>query len=37
MNEDFYDEGYDEDVLTCSDCPDDECTGHCCSCPYGAQ
>ena len=24
-------------VLTCSDCPESECTGHCFSCPYGAQ
>ena len=26
-----------ETELTCSDCPDDECTGHCMSCQYGAQ
>lgn len=26
-----------EKILTCSDCPPDDCTGHCCSCPYGAQ
>ncbi len=33
--------GWEEDktdkVLTCSDCPPDDCTGHCFSCPYGAQ
>lgn len=27
----------ESEVLTCSDCPDDLCTGHCLSCPYGAQ
>lgn len=29
-----YDPSYDEDRVTCGDCPDDECTGHCMSCPY---
>ena len=33
---DDYDEPK-EIVLTCSDCPDSECTGHCLSCMYGAQ
>lgn len=32
-----YDDEPNETVLTCSDCSDDECTGHCSSCPYGAQ
>ena len=26
-----YDDGSD---IGCKDCPDDECTGHCMSCPY---
>ena len=25
---------YDRDVVSCKDCPDDECTGHCMSCCY---
>lgn len=27
---------YDDIDVSCSDCPDDECTGHCYSCPYCA-
>ena len=29
-----YDPAYAEDVVSCKDCPDDECTGHCMSCCY---
>ncbi len=25
---------YDGSDIGCKDCPDDECTGHCMSCPY---
>lgn len=34
--EDCDDEEYDsdEESRSCSDCPDDECTGHCMSCSY---
>ena len=28
------DEWYDNSDIGCSDCPEDECTGHCMSCPY---
>ena len=32
---DKYDDGWDDDSnISCSDCPDDECTGHCFSCAY---
>ena len=37
---DTYDEDYfeqewnDGSSIGCKDCPDDECTGHCMSCPY---
>ena len=33
VSEEFpdYDDGSD---IGCKDCPDDECTGHCMSCPY---
>ncbi len=37
----YVDEEFDESEawedgsdIGCSDCPDDECTGHCMSCPY---
>ena len=36
--EDDYDyerEAWEDDSdIGCKDCPDDECTGHCFSCPY---
>lgn len=31
---DYNDEWYDNSDIGCSDCPEDECTGHCMSCPY---
>ena len=31
---DYNDEWYDNSDIGCSDYPEDECTGHCMSCPY---
>ena len=36
-NDEYYDdeeEWRDDSYVGCSDCPDDECTGHCMSCSY---
>lgn len=35
MNEEYFEEEWDDgSSIGCGDCPDDECTGHCMSCPY---
>lgn len=33
-NYEYDEEWYDGSDVGCNDCPDDECTGHCMSCPY---
>lgn len=30
----YDEEWYDGSDVGCNDCPEDECTGHCMSCPY---
>lgn len=32
--EEYFSDDYDGSDIGCKDCPDDECTGHCMSCPY---
>ncbi len=34
MDEYFPEEWDDGSDVSCSDCPESECTGHCMSCPY---
>ena len=33
-DEEWLDDSGDDSDVGCNDCPDDECTGHCMSCPY---